>query len=71
MKQTSVDRIKKTLGCSVIVGRKEPKSELLNDEIKVAVERKEVVGKYFLGAMEGITKAKCIEIYGGKSRANH
>ena len=62
VKQVLVDSARKVCA-SVQVGKKHPVDVWWNDIVKAAVERKEV-----LGAMDEVTKERCMEIYKEKQR---
>ena len=47
---------------------KDPKSLLWNDEVKTAVERKEIAWKKVLGAIDEAAKERCIKTYKGEKR---
>ena len=50
------------------VWEKNPKSMFLNDEIKVAVRRKEAAWKEVLAASDEETKERCMEVYREEKR---
>ena len=61
LKQTVVDI---TEVCdSVKVRRKKPKEQWSNQDIKAAIERKEVEWKNVVGARDETVKEKCMKIY--------
>ena len=62
VKQAVVDSARGICGC-VRIGKKNPKSEWWNDQVKPTIERKEVAQKSLLKTGDDIVNKRFIEIY--------